>query len=345
VKINSNTTPRHRAKTTSSQNKPSAKAGVRGKVEAGFKKAIGQGNNLASVSMNLRIGSRQLRSLLGTGLASSMGAAGMYVGLGAAGLKTVSGVQKLVKAAETKKISTGLDGIKDLGSALLTGFAAASMVAARMTVLPIYAGFNTFRGLYTIASGVQQKNKKRQFLGLRRTVSSAGLAARSMKKFSPALRIAGVALAPVAGALQAGQGVHGIVTGLREDNNRKELRGLVDIASATGLTLFLTGIAGMPGLALFGTANFLYSAYTMNSKVRQVMDKVIDKMEPSAKVGLDRISKAASPLKGGWERIKGAFDGDAVDEGTDADNFLSVLSDQDDVTTVDHEEEEDLNDL
>ena len=286
---------------------------------------------MASVSMNLRIGSRQLRSLLGTGLASGMGAAGLYVGLGAAGLKTASGIQKLTRAVKTRKVSTGLDGVKDLGSAALTGFAAASMAAARMTILPFYAGFNTFRGLYTIASGLKDKNKKRQFLGLRRTVSSAGLTCRALKRVSPVLKTAGIALAPVAGALQAGQGVHGLLTGLKEDNNRKELKGLVDIASAAGLTLLLTGIAGMPGLAIFGTANFIYSAYRMNSKVRKVMDKVIDKMEPPAKKGLENLKEAASPVKAVWEKVKDSFDGEDIDGEQNTDDFFSVLSDQDEL--------------
>lgn len=296
------------------------------KTYDGFKAVARQGNNAASVSMNLRIGSRQLRSLLGTGLASSMGAAGMYVGFGAAGLKTADGLHKLYLAAKTKKVSTGIDGVKDLGSATLTGLASAGMVAARMVVLPGYAAFNTFRGLYTVGWGMKEKNKKRQFLGLRQTVSGAGLLARSLKRYSPVLKTAGIVLAPVAGALQAGQGVHSLVNGLKEDNNRKELKGLVDIVSAAGLTMLLTGVAGVPGMALFGTANFVYSAYGMSKTVRKVLDPVIDRAEPGARKGLEVVSRLTRPLGKAWESLKDCFQDD--NDRTDVDDFYSVMTAQ-----------------
>ena len=323
-----------RALTASASKKPQA---AKGKTPAkkpknlwdttydGFKKVVRQGDNAASVALNLRIGSKQLNSLLGDGIASSMGAAGMYVGFAAAGLKVGDGLHKLYLSGKTKKVSTGIDGVKDLGSAALTGLASAGMLAARMVVLPGYAAFNTFRGLYTIGWGMKEKNKKRQFLGLRRTVSSAGLLARSLKRYSPVLKTAGIALAPVAGALQAGQGVHSLVNGLKENNNRKELKGLVDIASAAGLTMLLTGVAGIPGMAIFGTANFVYSAYTMSKTVQKVVDPVIDRAEPAARKGVEAVAGLGKPLSKAWEAVKDFFQDDIASR---VDDFYSVMTTQ-----------------
>lgn len=266
-------------------------------IAKGYKTVLRQTGNVASVSSNLRIGSRQFRSLLGTGLASSLGAAGMYAGLAAAGMRTAGGIGKLVEAGKKKSVSKALDGVKDLGSAAVLGLASASMFALRRTVLPFYGGIGTIRGAFNYCMGRKDKNKRRQEIGALDGIRSLGLTARALKSYSPWFLTAGRVLAPVAGVMQATMGAKKLANGLRKNINKDELKGVVDIASAVGLTMLLTGVAATPGLAVFSAAQFLYTVYNMNSKVRKFMDKGIDKLEPAGLKAMDGIRNVTDEVK------------------------------------------------
>ena len=276
-------------------------------IAKGYKAVLRQTGNVASVSSNLRIGSRQFRSLLGTGLAGALGAAGMYAGLAAAGLRTAGGLGKLVEAGKKKDVSKALDGVKDLGSAAVLGLASASMYALRRTVLPFYGGIGTIRGTYNYFKGRKDKNKRRQEIGALDGIRSLGLTARALKGFSPWFLTAGRVLAPVAGVMQATQGAKKLASGLRKNVNKDELKGVVDIASAVGLTMLLTGVAATPGLAVFSVAQFLYTVYNMNSKVRKFMDKGIDKLEPGGLKALDGIRNLGDGVKEKLSKLSSPF--------------------------------------
>lgn len=276
-------------------------------ISKGYKAVLRQTGNVASVSSNLRIGSRQFRALLGTGLASSLGAAGMYAGLAAAGMRTAGGVGKLVEAGKKKSMSKALDGVKDLGSAAVLGLASASMYALRRTVLPFYGGIGTIRGAFNYAMGRKDKNKRRQEIGALDGIRSLGLTARALKAYSPWFLTAGRVLAPVAGVMQATMGAKKLAHGLRKNINKDELKGVVDIASAVGLTMLLTGVAATPGLAVFSAAQFLYTVYNMNSKVRKFMDKGIDKLEPAGLKAMDGIRNVTVDVKEKINKLSSPF--------------------------------------
>lgn len=258
-------------------------------ASTGYKKAVAQRFNASSISLTLRLGSRQASSFLGTGLASAMSTAGVMIGFAAAGLRFASGTEKLVEAVKTKKTKKALDGLKDYGAASVLGLTCAGMWAARKVALPAAAGFETFRGGYNFTAGYLTGDKKRQAQGMYDGVRAAGRTARALKKVAPFLKTAGLVLAPVAGFLQARKGFKNLALGLKKDNNRLELRGLVDIASAVGTTLLLTGVATVPGMVIFGSAQFLNTSYRMSGTVRKVLDPVIDSMEPSAHRAADGI--------------------------------------------------------
>jgi hypothetical protein len=273
----------------------------------GYKKAVGQSFTASSISMNLRVGSGQLRSLLGTGLASALGSAGIYVGFAAAGLRTAAGAGKVVEAVRIRDFGKALDGFKDFGSASVLGLTCAGMWAARKVALPAAAGFDTFRGGFNFVAGWVTNDKRRQARGLFDGVGAAGRTGRALKTYSPFLGKAGLVLAPVAGALQIKRGLDSLSLGLEKNNNKVELRGLVDIASAVGTTLLFTGIAATPGLAIFSVAQFISTTYAMSATVRKVVDPILDKMEPTAiKIGdgikglkaepIDRLRKLPNPF-------------------------------------------------
>ena len=294
-------------------------------ISKGYKAVLRQTGNVASVSSNLRIGSRQFRALLGTGLASSLGAAGMYAGLAAAGMRTAGGVGKLVEAGKKKSMSKALDGVKDLGSAAVLGLASASMYALRRTVLPFYGGIGTIRGAFNYAMGRKDKNKRRQEIGALDGIRSLGLTARALKAYSPWFLTAGRVLAPVAGVMQATMGAKKLAHGLRKNINKDELKGVVDIASAVGLTMLLTGVAATPGLAVFSAAQFLYTVYNMNSKVRkfsatvfagltnpqeismELRNQGIDKLEPAGLKAMDGIRNVTDDVKEKINKLSSPF--------------------------------------
>lgn len=281
---------------------PPKKSGIWKSVTNGFDKVVRQAPMAASASTSLRIGSRQLRAYLDTGVTSAMGVAGMYVGLAAAALRVAGGSKKLVQAVKERKLSTALEGVKDFGSAALIGLASVGKFAARRIALPISGGFNTFRGAFYFASGLKNKDKARQSRGVQIAISSLGTTARALKSISPWFLVAGRALAPVSGFLTARKGIKTLASGLRKNSNVHELKGVVDITSAVGLTLLLSGLATMPGLAIFSTAQTVYSLYKMSPHVRKFIDPVIDKAEP---VGL----KTLDGIRGLKEEVKEAFQG------------------------------------
>lgn len=255
----------------------------------GYRKAVAQNFTASSISLSLRLGSRQVDGLVGTGIAGAMGAAGIGLGFAAAGLRAAGGTEKLIKAAKKRDMSKALDGLKDYGSASVLGLTCAGMWAARRIALPAAAGFETFRGGYNFAAGLLTGDKQRQARGVYDGIRAAGRTARALKRVSPFLKTAGLILAPVAGVLQARKGFKTLGLGLKKDNNKLELRGAMTIASAIGTTMLLTGVAAMPGMAIFGTAQFISTIYRMSGTVRNVLDPVIDKAEPTAHRAADGI--------------------------------------------------------
>lgn len=278
-----------------------------------------QNYNLASASSNLRTASRQFRPLLGTGLVSGFGATSVYLGFAAAGLRAAGGVQTLVGATQERDLRKGLDGIRDLGSAAVLGLASASMFALRRMVLPATAGFNTFRGAFNYVGGRKTGDKRRQAQGALDGVRGLGLTARSLQRFSPLLGLAGKVLAPVAGALQAHQGIKSLATGLVKNQNKMELKGLVDISSAVGMTLLLTGVAATPGLAIFSAAQGIYGVYNFSKTVRKIVDVGIDKAEPTGLKVLAGAMSVKECLRSSLEKFTSPFPALFSGSETDAD--------------------------
>lgn len=256
-----------------------------------YQQARRQSTTAASVSTNLRMGSRQLRAYLTSEMVTGLGVASMVIGLAAAGLRATDAGQKLWQSTKKRDLSLGLDGLRDLGSAGVLALSSASKFALRTATMPFYGGIGALRGGYNFFRGLKSGNPKLRTQGALDGIRSLGLTARSLRKFSPMLFLGGKLLAPVAGTIQAGQGLHSLSQGLKQNNNRLELKGLVDVASAVGTTLLITGMATTPGLVLFSSAQFLYSAYHMNSWTRRLVDKGIDSCEPAAKKALTGVQR------------------------------------------------------
>ncbi len=294
-------------KATSGAPKPVKEHPVLDFAVKGWERIKGQNYNAASASSNLRSASRQFRNLLGTGLATGLGTTGIYLGFAASGLRAAGGIQLLTGAIKKRDVQKGLDGVRDLGSAAVLGLLSAGKFALRRTVLPATAGFNTFRGAFNFAAGWKAGDKKRQSQGALDGVRSLGQTARSLQRFSPWLLVGGKVLAPVAGALQINQGLKSLSTGLTQNKNKLELKGLVDITSAVGMTMLLTGVAATPGLAIFSAAQGLYSIYSMSKTVRKFVDVGIDKLEPTGLKALTGLKGIKHCLRDQLEKIGNPF--------------------------------------
>ena len=129
-----------------------------------------------------------------------------------------------------------------------------------------------------------------------------------IKAHGALFNIAGIALAPIAGALQAGRGMYDLNTGLKNDDNKKELKGLVDIATAVGTGLaFASGAAIVPGVALAVAANVLKITYELSPKARKKIDPVLDRLEPKLAKMVERAEKISQPARKAWQKLISRF--------------------------------------
>jgi hypothetical protein len=137
-----------------------------------------------------------------------------------------------------------------------------------------------------------------------------------MRHNSALLGGVGIAFAPITGALQAGRGMHDVSTGLKNNDNKKELKGLVDIATAVGTALaFASGPAVIPGIALAVAANLVKVGYQLSPKFRKKVDKVIDKHEPKLEKMVQKSEQLSAPIIKAYKKFMGHFIKDVDPEG------------------------------
>jgi uncharacterized tellurite resistance protein B-like protein len=235
-------------------------------------------------------------------------AIGVAAGFTAAGGHALGGALKLASGHQQKDTSRKLDGIMDMATASTLAATVAGMGTARAILAPLAATFNIFRGGYNSGHGFKTNDGRKQLQGALDAVRSAGSAARLLSSHGAFFKVAGVALAPVAGAIQAGRGLHDVSIGLRNDDNKKQLKGLVDIATAVGTGLaFASGVAIIPGIALAVAANLVKVAYEVSPKARKKLDPIIDKMEPKLAKVVARAEELSEPVRKAWRRVMSRF--------------------------------------
>jgi hypothetical protein len=129
-----------------------------------------------------------------------------------------------------------------------------------------------------------------------------------LKAHGAFFHVAGIALAPVAGALQAGRGIHDLNIGLKNDDNKKQLKGLVDIATAVGTGLaFASGAAVIPGVALAVAATAVKVAYELSPRARKKIDPILDRMEPKLEKVVEKADQLSKPVRDAWRVLISRF--------------------------------------
>ncbi len=231
---------------------------------------------------------------------------GLVAGFVAVGGHGLGGALKVASGQQQKDTSRKLDGIMDMATAATLGATVAGMTGARLVLAPLAAGFNIFRGGYNAGHGFKTHDGRKQLQGALDAVRSAGTVGRLLKGVAPVFKVAGIALAPIAGTIQAGRGVHDLSTGLKNDDNNKKIKGLVDIATAVGTAMaFASGVAIIPGVALAVAANLTRAAYQVSPKVRGKIDPLLERYEPQLESFVTKSERLTKPVVRAWEKTLG----------------------------------------
>lgn len=233
---------------------------------------------------------------------------GTTVGYTAAGGHAVAGAVKFLQGKKRGDKGRLIDGMVDAATAVVIAASVGGLGLARAIAAPIGASLNSIKGGYNAFRGFKEHDQRKQLQGVLDATRSAGTVGRLFSAHSVALKVAGVGLAPIAGALQAGRGMHDLAIGLRNDDNKKELKGLVDIATAVGTAMaFASGVAIIPGVALAVAANLAKVAYQLSPRVRGKMDGWIDKAEPKLEKAVDTTLRWTSTIRKAWRKTVGRW--------------------------------------
>lgn len=233
---------------------------------------------------------------------------GRITGFVAVGGHALGGALKIASGHQQKDTSRTLDGIMDIGTAATFGATVAGLTGAHAILAPLTATFNIFRGGYNAGQGYRRNDDREQVQGLLDSVRSAGSVGRILKAHGMFFKVAGVALAPIAGALQAGRGIHDLSSGIKNVDKKKQIKGLVDIATAVGTgAAFASGLAIIPGVALAVAANITKIAYERSSKVQKKIDPLLERWEPKLIRLIDGAERHTAPVRKAWNKIVSRF--------------------------------------
>lgn len=229
---------------------------------------------------------------------------GLTLGFVAAGGHALGGALKIASGHQQRDNSRKLDGIVDIATAATLTATVAGFGGARAVLAPLAAALNIYRGGHNSGHGFKTHNGREQLQGALDAVRSAGSIGRLLKTQAAFFQVAGIALAPIAGTLQAGRGLHDISIGLKNSDNKKELDGLADIATAVGTALaFASGAAVIPGVALAVAASIAKITYQLSPKARKKMDPWIDKLEPKLERAVAQVDKFTEPVRKAWRAV------------------------------------------
>lgn len=218
------------------------------------------------------------------------------LGYTAAGVQGVAGVRKLVKGFKEKNLGLRIDGIFDLTTAAAVATTIAGLAAGPLVLAPLAAGAGMWRGGHNASRGFKQGDGRREIQGGLDFVRSASVGLRLMGRHTPALGVVGQILGPIAGAIQASRGFYDLTTGLEQADKSKQVQGLSDIAAATGLTMAMTGIGTIPGIALAAVAMGGRVAYQFSDRFQGWADRKLDAWEPGLHKATSKVNSVVDPL-------------------------------------------------
>lgn len=233
---------------------------------------------------------------------------GVIAGFTAAGGFAVAGGVKVTNGVRRGNWGKTLDGLVDIASGTSLALAVAGLAGARALLAPIATSINLVRGAYNVRIGVKRGDERRQIQGALDMSRAVGSFGRILKSHGAAFKGVSMAMAPVAGALQAGRGFYDLNTGLKNKDRRKEIQGLADIAAAVGTAMaFASGVAVIPGIALAVAANLVKVGYQLSPKFRKKVDKGLVKIEPALEKAVAKVDRLTAPVVKAWKGLMGRW--------------------------------------
>jgi hypothetical protein len=240
------------------------------------------------------------------------------VGYTAAGVQGIGGLYKLVSGFREDKLGKKIDGIFDLSTSAAVATTIAGLGIGPLVLGPLAAAMGIVRGGYTAVKGFHEGNGRKEIQGALDATRSASVGLRLASGYSAALGTAGAIIGPIAGAIQLSRGYYDLSAGLASENKETQMKGLTDIASAAGLTLALTGIGTIPGIAITALAMGSRLLYQFNDRFESFSNRKLEKWNPKLKRAVDLVDKVATPViktvRGAIEAVFGRHRGDEADK-------------------------------
>lgn len=240
------------------------------------------------------------------------------VGYSVAGVQGLAGLMKLKKGVEQKSTVKKLEGALDLATAgaIITTIAGAG--PAPLVLIPLAAALGVARGVTNSVSGYRHADGRKEVQGTLDAIRSAGTMCALLASKHTAFTVGGAVLGPIAGAVQLARGYVDLERGLETDNKPQMLAGLADVGSAVGLTLALTGLGTIPGVALTVASVGVRLGYQLSDKFEARVDKVLDKVKPSLAKVVATTEKVVDPVlafvRPLVDKVTGWEHGDQLDE-------------------------------
>lgn len=241
---------------------------------------------------------------------------GVAKGLGytAAGVQGLGGAIKLVNGFKENNLGKKLDGVFDMSTAAAVATTVAGLGAGPLVLVPLAASMGIVKGSYTAGKGFLQGNGRKEIQGALDATRSASVGLRLAAHNSLALGAAGTILGGVAGAIQITRGVYDLSNGVKENKKDMQVRGLTDIASAAGLTLALTGVGTIPGIAITAVAMGTRLLYQFNDRFEGFVNRKLDEWNPGLTKTVNLVDRVTQPVikavRGGIESLSGHFRGE-----------------------------------
>lgn len=227
------------------------------------------------------------------------------LGYTAAGVQGLGGIYKLVRGHKKMDTSQKLEGLLDVTTAGAVATTIAGLGVVPLIMGPVAATMGVIRGGYNAVAGFKKGDARQEIQGLLDTTRSASVGLRLLGQHVGGLGVAGMVLAPIAGAIQLSRGYYDLSSGLAEESKPKQVQGLTDIATAVGLTASLTGVGTIPGIALMAVAMGSRVLYQFNDRFENWTNKKLDKWAPGLTRATDAVDRWTDPL---IEKVRPLFE-------------------------------------
>lgn len=218
------------------------------------------------------------------------------LGYTAAGLQGVSGAYKLITGIQSDSLARKIDGVFDLTAAAAVATTVAGAAIGPWVLAPLSVATGVVRGAYNGIRGYVRGNGRQEIQGALDATRSASVGLRMAGYFSPGLNLAGKILGPVGGALQLGRGLYDFSKGLEVRDLSKQVRGLADMTTAVGLTLALTGVATLPGIAVAAVGLGTTVSYPLVKPFKVTVNKVLGCAQRPLRKAQSVLGKVTKPL-------------------------------------------------